>query len=170
MLGDDALGGGVPAAVGELIQPLGELDVQVIEIAEAAGQEEVLAHIAEGPFDFALGLGAVRLAGLRQETVVAGQGEELGIVGDALGRLIGVFDLAQHGHAVGDKALGPDAVAEIGGDGVGHLRQPGLQCAAQAPEVVASLRMIGFGGLPGLAQAGQGRGEVGDGRVHASAV
>jgi hypothetical protein len=118
MLGDDALGSGVPTAVGELIQPLGELDVQVLEIAEAAGQEEVLAHVAEGPFDFALGFGAVRLAGLRQEAVVAGQGEELGIVGDALGRLIGVFDLAQHGgfHAVVEDLFRHAAEAVEGGD------------------------------------------------------
>ena len=84
MLDDNALGGGMQASIGDLVQPLDELGVQVVEIAEGAGEEEVLPHIAEGPLHLALGLGPVGLAGLGHETVMRRQIEEFGIVGDPL--------------------------------------------------------------------------------------
>ena len=71
VLGDDPAGGAVQAAVGDLVEPLAELGVQVVEVAEAAGEEEVLAHVAERPLHLALGLGPVGPAGLGQEAVVA---------------------------------------------------------------------------------------------------
>src|SRR3954471_24431209 len=46
VLGNDAAGGGVQAAVGHLV----ELSVEVVEVAEGAGEEAVLAHVAKGPF------------------------------------------------------------------------------------------------------------------------
>lgn len=48
------------ASIGDGVEPTLQLLVQVVEIAEAAGQEEVLADIAEWSLDFALGFGAIR--------------------------------------------------------------------------------------------------------------
>jgi hypothetical protein len=45
MNGDDAPCGGVHAGVGVLVEPPAQLLVQVIEIAEAAGEEEVLVSV-----------------------------------------------------------------------------------------------------------------------------
>ena len=50
-LGDEALGRAVHAPVGHRVEPAGKLRVEVVEIADRAGEEEVLADIAEGaPF------------------------------------------------------------------------------------------------------------------------
>ena len=70
-------------AIGDRVQPLAELRVQVIEVAEAPGEEEVLADVAEGPLHLALRLGPIRPAGLGQEAVVAGEREQLAVVDDA---------------------------------------------------------------------------------------
>ena len=70
---DDALRRRVHARVGHRAEPMGELGVQVVEIAERAGEEEVLADIAERPLDLTLGLGPVGAAGLRVEAVMPGQ-------------------------------------------------------------------------------------------------
>nr|CAI0341104.1 hypothetical protein SHINE37_60072 [Rhizobiaceae bacterium] len=51
---DDEQGGGVLSRIGDAIQPVPELGVQVVEIAERAGEEEVLADITERPLDLAL--------------------------------------------------------------------------------------------------------------------
>lgn len=61
---DDAMGGGVHPGIGDLVEPLAELSIEIIAVAEAAAEEEVLADIAERPLDLALGLGTIRLAGL----------------------------------------------------------------------------------------------------------
>src|SRR5271167_3600168 len=50
--------------VGHRAEPMGELSVQVVEIAEQAGEEEVLADVAERPLDLTLGLGPVGAANL----------------------------------------------------------------------------------------------------------
>jgi hypothetical protein len=71
-----------------------------------------------------------------------------------------VVDRGQHGHAVGQQRFVARAVAEVGGDGVGHLRQPALQRRAQAQQVVAPLGVAGDRGLPGPAQELQLRGQV----------
>jgi hypothetical protein len=47
--------------------------VQVVEIAEGAGQEEVLADIAERSLDLALGFGAIRSAGSGLEAIMLRQ-------------------------------------------------------------------------------------------------
>src|SRR5262249_38604535 len=70
VLGDDALGGRMSARVGDLVEPLAELLVEIIEIAEAAGQEKVLSNVTEWALHFSLGFGPVRLACLWQGTVV----------------------------------------------------------------------------------------------------
>jgi len=54
MRSDDAPCGGVYAGVGVLVEPPAQLLVQVVEIAEAAGEEEVLADVAERTLDLAL--------------------------------------------------------------------------------------------------------------------
>jgi len=79
VLGNDAAGGGVQAAVGHLV----ELGVEVVEVAEGAGEEEVLAHVAKGPFHLAFGLRPVGPARLGQHAIVRGQLQELGVVDDA---------------------------------------------------------------------------------------
>ena len=63
MLADHAMGGGVDADVGHLVEPLAELVVEVAEIAKAAAEEEVFANVAERPLHLALGFGSVGLAG-----------------------------------------------------------------------------------------------------------
>ena len=68
--------------IGDGVQPVPELGVQVVEIAKRAGQEEVLADVPERPLDLALGLGAIRFACLRVEAVVACQVDECAIVDD----------------------------------------------------------------------------------------
>jgi hypothetical protein len=79
---DDAAGGGVDAGVGDLEAPPLELVIEVIEVAEAPGQEEVLPDVAVGPLHLALGLGAIGSAGPGDRAVVVQQGDERAVVGD----------------------------------------------------------------------------------------
>ena len=65
VLGDDAVRGGVGADVGDLVEPLAELLVEIVEVAEAAAEEEVLADVAERPLYLAL----IRHDGLRRPDV-----------------------------------------------------------------------------------------------------
>ena len=60
---DDPLGGAVQAHIGDSGQPVIELDVEVVQVAEAAAEEEVLADVAERPLHFPLRLGPVGPAG-----------------------------------------------------------------------------------------------------------
>jgi hypothetical protein len=53
-LGDDLLGGGVDADIGDGIEPVDQLSVEIVEIAEVAAEEEVLADMAERPLDLPL--------------------------------------------------------------------------------------------------------------------
>ena len=90
--------------IGDRVEPVAQLGVEIVEIAEAAGEEEVLADVAERPLDLALGLGPVRPAGLRVEAVVAGEVDQrpvvddvaLGILADDRGLHPIVEDLARH--------------------------------------------------------------------------
>ena len=84
-------GGGVGAPVGDLVTPLVKLPVQIFQVLEPAGQEEVLAHVAERALHLALGLGPVGPAGPGMEPVVRGQGQQGGMVDDLTG-----LGLAQH--------------------------------------------------------------------------
>ena len=61
---DDALSRGVHARIGYAIEPITQLGVQIVEIAEGAGEEEVLAHSADRPLDFSLRFCPIRPAGL----------------------------------------------------------------------------------------------------------
>ena len=72
-LSDDPPGGGVGAWVGDRIEPMAELGVQVVEVPERAGEEEVLADIAVRPLNLALGLGPVGPAGLGVDSRGGGQ-------------------------------------------------------------------------------------------------
>jgi len=49
---------------------MGELGIQIAEIAEGASEEEILADVAERPLDFALRLGPVAPAGSRVKPVM----------------------------------------------------------------------------------------------------
>ncbi len=51
------------ARVGLGNAPVIGLAVEIVEMTEAPGEEEILADVAKGSFDFPLGLGAVRSAG-----------------------------------------------------------------------------------------------------------
>ena len=123
---DDAAGSGVGARVGQGGAPAVELAVEVVEVAEAPGEEEVLANVAEGPLDLALGLGAVRSAGARHGAVVGEQVDERGVVGHRAVRL-----LAEYGglHAVVEDPGGDAAHGLEGGD---VAAQHGLQVLAGA--------------------------------------
>ena len=59
---DGALGCSVYARIGHHIQPLAQLSIQVVEIAERAGEEEILADIAIGSLDLSLCFGPIRSA------------------------------------------------------------------------------------------------------------
>ena len=104
VLGDDAPRGGVGARVGDIVQPLPELGVEVVEVAEAAGEEEVLADVAERALDLTLGLGPIGPARLGQEAVVARQLEQgrveqddaVGVLAADHGAHAVVEDLARH--------------------------------------------------------------------------
>jgi hypothetical protein len=83
---DHALRGGMHARIGNRVEPMSQLGIEIVEIAERAGEEEVLADVAVGSLDFALGFGPVRTASLRLEAVMAGEVEERAIVDDATAR------------------------------------------------------------------------------------
>jgi hypothetical protein len=58
-----------------------QLDVQVVEIAERAGEEEVVADIAIArPFPL---LWPIRTAGLELEAIMSGEVDQRSVVGDA---------------------------------------------------------------------------------------
>ena len=76
MLGDNALGRGMDARIGDLIEPLAELRVEIVEKTKAATEEEVLADVTQRALDLSLGFGRVWLPLLWQETVVAGKLEQ----------------------------------------------------------------------------------------------
>jgi hypothetical protein len=75
--------GGVGPRVGNRVEPVPKLDVEVVEIAEAAGEEEVLPDVAEGSLDLAFGLGPVGSAGPRMEPVVPGELDQGAVIDDA---------------------------------------------------------------------------------------
>ncbi len=85
MLADHPVRGGVDAGIGDLVEPLAELAVEVVAVAEAAAEEEVLPDVAERPLHLALGLGPVGLAGLGQVAVVPGELDQGAVVDDVTG-------------------------------------------------------------------------------------
>jgi len=81
-VGDDPSRGAVQPDIGHRIEPVAQLIVEIVEVTEGPGQEEVLADIAERPLHLALGLGTVGPAGLGLEAVMARQGQERAVVDD----------------------------------------------------------------------------------------
>ncbi|AWV14853.1 hypothetical protein A3862_30080 (plasmid) [Methylobacterium sp. XJLW] len=110
---DDAQRGAVQAHVGDGGEPIAKLDVQVLEIAEATGEEEVLAHVAERPLHLSFGLRPVGPAGARQEAIVGGQCHERAVVDD-----VAILALAGHRglHAVVEDLQRHAAQGREGGD------------------------------------------------------
>jgi hypothetical protein len=74
--GDNTLGGAVDPDVGDGVEPVDQLRVEIFEVAEAATEEEVLSDIAERSLDLALGFGPVRTTGTRLEAIVRGQRQQ----------------------------------------------------------------------------------------------
>jgi hypothetical protein len=79
---DDALGRAMQPDVGDRDEPVIELAIEVIEIAERAGQEEVVADVVERPLHLALGLGPIRSASSRDEAVVLTERDQRTVVDD----------------------------------------------------------------------------------------
>jgi len=79
---DDALRRGVDARIGDRVEPFAELSIQIVEIAEGAAEEKILADIAERPLDLPLRFRAIGFAGARPEAVMAGEIEQRAIVDD----------------------------------------------------------------------------------------
>src|SRR5208283_4277338 len=80
---DDALGSGVDTRIGNRIEPMPQLGIEIVEVAEGAGKEEVLTNVAVRSLDLALGFGPIRAARLRLEAIVPGNIDERAIVDDA---------------------------------------------------------------------------------------
>ena len=70
------------ARVGHCVEPVAQLAVEILEVAEAAGKEEILADVAERALDLALCLRPVGTAGLGLEAEVPGQVEQRTVVDD----------------------------------------------------------------------------------------
>src|SRR6266480_1466791 len=70
---DDVLRGCVNPGIGDRVEPVPELTVEIVEVAECAAEEEVLANIAERPFHLALGFRPIGPAGAGLEAVVPGE-------------------------------------------------------------------------------------------------
>src|SRR5215813_5069318 len=90
VLQDDAPGGRVPAWVGDGVEPVAELGIQVIEVAEGAAEKES-SRVAKRALHLALSLCPIGRAGLRQKPIMRRQIKELAVVGDAL-----IIDLTQY--------------------------------------------------------------------------
>ena len=80
MVSDNALRRAVQTNVGDGGEPMSQLRIQIVEVVEAAAEEEVLADVTVGSLDLALGLCPVRAAGTRRKAVMLGQRDQLGVV------------------------------------------------------------------------------------------
>jgi hypothetical protein len=116
---DDALRGRVDPGIGDGVEPAPELNVEIIEIAEYAAEEEVFADIPERALHLALGLRPIGPAGLGLEAVVAGQikqasvvdNEAVGILADDGGLHAVVENLMRH---PADRFQGDNVTAQHG--------------------------------------------------------
>ena len=84
---NDALGPAMLANIGGGIEPAGELEVEIVEIAEAAAEEEVLADVAERPLDL-LSFCPIRPAGAGLEAVVPGKRQQRPAIDDIAGIIV----------------------------------------------------------------------------------
>jgi hypothetical protein len=134
----------MPARIGDLRQPAGKLSIEILEIEKAAGEEEVLADIAIGSLDLALGLGPVRLAGPRLVAIVIGECDERRVV-DRASRLV----VAQHHrlHPIVEDLLGNPAERRERVDVTAQHCRELLVRAEPAPQkaAVAERRRVGCG-------------------------
>src|SRR3954451_24589222 len=71
---------GVHTGIRHRVEPMPELGIQVVEMAEGAGEKEVLPDIAEGALNFALRFRAIGSTRAGLEAVVAGQVEQGSVV------------------------------------------------------------------------------------------
>ena len=65
--------------VGDLVEPVPPLLIEVRIIGKRAAVDEIVTEIADRPLDFALGLGAIRPARARREAPVVREAEKLKI-------------------------------------------------------------------------------------------
>ena len=79
---DGAPRGGMDPWVGDGGAPAVELGVQIVEVAEGPGEEEVLPDIAERPLDLSFRLGPIRAARPRDGAIMVQQRHEGSVVGD----------------------------------------------------------------------------------------
>jgi len=77
---DDPMHCRVNAGIGDCVEPMPQLDIEVVEIAERAAKKEVLADITERSLDFSLRLWPIRSASARLEAIVPGNIEKRTII------------------------------------------------------------------------------------------
>ena len=94
---DDPLRGRVHTRIGDRVEPVTELDIEVVEIAERGAEEEVLTNVAERTLNLALGLRTIRPAGTRLEAIMPRKVEKGAVVDD---KTIRVFPDHRRLHAV----------------------------------------------------------------------
>ncbi len=73
-----------PPIGGRTEAPGFSLGIEVVEIGEAAGREEGVAHIADGAFDTALLVAAGDRHGPRLVTILSGKAQQCGMEADGL--------------------------------------------------------------------------------------
>ena len=64
------------APIGDLLAPVSELLIKILQITKVAAQKEVLTDIAIRPLNLALGFGAIGSAGPGHGVVIAQQGHK----------------------------------------------------------------------------------------------
>jgi len=84
---DDALRGGMHTWIGDRVEPVPQLRIEVVEVAKRSAKEEVLANVAERTLDLALGLGSIGPTGARLEAIVSRQVEKGTVVDDEAVRI-----------------------------------------------------------------------------------
>jgi hypothetical protein len=80
---DDALSGCVHARIGDRVEPMPQLAIEIIEIPEGVAEEEILANVTERPFHFAFRFRPVRPASARLEAIVPGEIGKRAIIDEA---------------------------------------------------------------------------------------
>jgi hypothetical protein len=73
---DNPLGGAVVPDVSDRGQPVIELGIEIVEVAEGAAQEEVLADVAEWSFDLALSLRPIGAVSPRQKAIMLSERDQ----------------------------------------------------------------------------------------------
>jgi hypothetical protein len=79
---DDALRGCVHARIGDRVEPMPQLGVEIVEVAKGAAEEEVLADVTKRPFHLAFRFWPVRPASAWLEAIVPGEIDKRAIIDD----------------------------------------------------------------------------------------